>query len=110
MGEFENRPFEQMIAEQPELVRAMLNDWTTVVPPGGESFDSLRGRVLNVIERAAAGGRDTLLVAHNGPLSTIMMLLLERPDSAVNRLWFEQGCWSCVELGEGKARLLYFNK
>lgn len=110
MGEFENRPFEQMIVEQPELVRAMLNDWTTVVPPGGESFDSLRGRVLNVIERAAAGGRDTLLVAHNGPLSTIMMLLLEMPDSAVNRLWFEQGCWSCVELGEGKARLLYFNK
>ena len=110
MGEFENRPFEQMTAEQPELVRAMLNDWTTVVPPGGESFDSLRGRVLNVIERAAAGGRDTLLVAHNGPLSTIMMLLLEMPDSAVNRLWFEQGCWSCVELGEGKARLLYFNK
>ena len=49
-------------------------------------------------------------MAHNGPLSTIMMLLLEMPDSAVNRLWFEQGCWSCVELGEGKARLLYFNK
>ena len=35
---------------------------------------------------------------------------VEMPDSAVNRLWFEQGCWSCVELGEGKARLLYFNK
>ena len=35
MGEFENRPFEQMIAEQPELVRAMLNDWTDRCPGRG---------------------------------------------------------------------------
>lgn len=110
MGEFENRPFEQMMAEQPELVNAMLSDWTTVVPPGGESFESLRARVKAVIERAAARDLDTLFVAHNGPLSTMLMLLLEMPNSAVNRLWFEQGCWSCVELKNGTARLLYFNK
>lgn len=110
MGELENQPFEEMMRAQPAIVNAMLNDWTTVVPPGGESFDSLRSRVLAVIERAASRGEDTLLVAHNGPLSTIMMLLLEMPDSAVNRLWFEQGCWSCIELRGGAARLLYFNK
>ena len=28
------------------------------------------------------------------------VMLLEMPNSAVNRLWFEQGCWSCVELRE----------
>lgn len=52
-----------------------------------------------------------MLVAHNGPLSTILMMLLEMPNSAVNPPVVEQGCWSCVELREGgKPRLLYFNK
>lgn len=110
MGDFEDKPFEEMMAEEPELVRAMLSDWTTVVPPGGESFEGLRERVSAAIARAAARDVDIMLVAHNGPLSTILMLLLEMPNSAVNRLWFEQGCWSCVELTDGKARLLYFNK
>ena len=111
MGELENQPLEDMLREQPGIVNAMFSDWTTVVPPGGESFESLRERVAGVIERVAARGLDTMLVAHNGPLSTILMMLLEMPNSAVNRLWFEQGCWSCVELREGgKPRLLYFNK
>ena len=74
-----------------------------------EKFKRGEIKVL-VATDVAARGLDTMLVAHNGPLSTILMMLLEMPNSAVNRLWFEQGCWSCVELGEGKARLLYFNK
>lgn len=45
MGELENQPLEDMLREQPEIVNAMFSDWTTVVPPGGESFESLRERV-----------------------------------------------------------------
>lgn len=110
MGDFEDKPFEDMLREQPELVNAMLADWTQVVPPGGESFEELRARVQSLLDELRETDVDTVLVAHNGPLSTAMMLLLEMPGSAVNRLWFEQGCWSCVELKGGAARLLYFNK
>ena len=110
MGEWENVHFPTLLEQEPELMRAMLTDWTQVVPPGGESYASVRARVEAVIAEAAAAGRDTLFVAHNGPLSTVLALLLNMPDSAVNSLWFEQGCWSSVELRDGMARLCYFNK
>lgn len=110
MGEWENVHFPTLLEQEPELMRAMLTDWTQVVPPGGESYASVRSRVEAVIAEAAAAGRDTLFVAHNGPLSTVLALLLNMPDSAVNSLWFEQGCWSSVELRDGMARLCYFNK
>ena len=110
MGLFEDKPFLEMQEQYPELVTAMLKDWTKVVPPEGESFESLRDRVWELVCELRERDEDTVLVSHNGPLSTIMMLLLEMPNSAVNRLWFEQGCWSCIELRDGMARLLYFNK
>ena len=110
MCTFADRPFEEMLEQYPELVTAMLTDWTRVVPPEGESFESLRDRVQELLDELRERDEDTVLVSHNGPLSTIMMLLLEMPNSAVNRLWFEQGCWSCIELKNGAARLLYFNK
>ena len=110
MGEWENVHFPPLPEQEPELMRAMPTDCTQVVPPGGESYASVRARVEAVIAEAAASGRDTLFVAHNGPLSTVLALLLNMPDSAVNSLWFEQGCWSSVELRDGMARLCYFNK
>ena len=65
--------------------------------PPGASFE-LRAACSRSWSALRETDVDTVLVAHNGPLSTAMMLLLEMPGSAVNRLWFEQGCWSCVEL------------
>ena len=99
-----------MMQRQPELLNAMLYDWTKVVPPGGESYEHLKARVQDVLEREIERGGDVLLVAHNGPLSTAMSILMDMPDTAVNRLWFEQGTWSCVEIDHGAARLKYFNK
>ncbi len=110
MGEWENQPFDEMMQRQPELLNAMLYDWTKVVPPGGESYEHLKARVQVVLEREIERGGDVLLVAHNGPLSTAMSILMDMPDTAVNRLWFEQGTWSCVEIDHGVARLKYFNK
>lgn len=110
MGEWENVPFLGMLEKQPEIMNAMLEDWTRVVPPGGESYEHLRERVRLVIDGILSRGEDTLIVAHNGPLSTAMTLLMGMPDSSVNRLWFEQGTWSCVEITRGAARLRYFNK
>ena len=110
MGEWENQPFDDMLQSDPELMNAMLRDWTRVVPPGGESYFELRDRVGAVLSDVIERDEDTLLVAHNGPLSTVMRLLLEMPDAGVNRLWFEQGSWSCLDIDNGVVRLRYFNK
>ena len=79
-------------------------------PPGGESYETLRERVRGVLRGIIERDEDTLIVAHNGPLTTAMILLLDMPDTSVNNLWFEQGTWSCVEIERGRARLKYFNK
>ena len=111
MGEWENVYFPGLMEREPEVMQAMLFDWTQVIPPEGESFASVKARVAAALERIAADGRDTLLVAHNGPLSTAMALLLGLPDSCVNSFWFDQGFFSCVELlDRGAARLRRFNK
>lgn len=111
MGEWENVYFPGLMEREPEVMQAMLFDWTQVIPPEGESFASVKARVAAALERIAADGRDTLLVAHNGPLSTAMALLLGLPDSCVNSFWFDQGYFSCVELlDRGAARLRRFNK
>ena len=110
MGEWENVPFEDLVREQPKLLDEMFQDWTSVVPPGGESYETLRERVRGVLRGIIERDEDTLIVAHNGPLTTAMILLLDMPDTSVNNLWFEQGTWSCVEIERGRARLKYFNK
>ena len=76
MGEWENVSFDNMLKEQPELLGAMLGDWTTTTPPGGEPFTLLKARVQEVLERVIARDENTLLVAHNGPLSTLMSICL----------------------------------
>ena len=110
MGDWENVPFEGVAAERPEIIGDMLQDWTRVVPPGGESYAEVRKRVAGVLDEVREKGRNTLLVAHAGPLSTALALLLELPDSAVRHFWFEQGTRTAVELAGGKSHLLYFNK
>ena len=110
MGEWENVSFDNMLKEQPELLGAMLGDWTTTTPPGGEPFTLLKARVQEVLERVIARDENTLLVAHNGPLSTLMSILMGMPDSSVNKLWFEQGSWTCFSIENGVAKLKYFNK
>lgn len=110
MGEWENVHFPTIMEEQPELIGGMLSDWTQVVPPGGESFDKVRSRVAGAVEDIVATGKDTLIVAHAGPLATATVVLLELPDSAVRHFWYEQGCWSCVDNGQGPFKLKYFNK
>ena len=68
MGEWENVPFMEYFKSD-SRVREMMKDWTVVAPPGGESFDSLRRRVAAALDDIVAAGKDTLIVAHAGPLS-----------------------------------------
>ena len=110
MGEWENVPFLDMLNSGDKRISDMLDDWTLVVPPGGEGFPSVRARVEGAIADITASGLDTLVVAHAGPLAAATAALLELPDGAVRRFWYEQGCWSCADDAQGPFKLKYFNK
>ena len=109
MGEWENVPFMEYFKSD-SRVREMMKDWTVVAPPGGESFDSLRRRVAAALDDIVAAGKDTLIVAHAGPLSAATAVLLGLPDSAARRFWYEQGYWTSVDNAQGIFKLRFFNK
>lgn len=110
MGEFENTSFKAMAESRPELIRSMLEDWTTCTPPGGESYAELQARVYPCLDDIISRGEDALIVAHNGPLCAILARLLGVEPRSIDKFWFKHGCWSCVDLRDGRARLEYFNR
>ena len=66
MGDWENVPFEGVAAERPEIIGDMLQDWTRVVPPGGESYADMLRRAKPFVDalRRAPGG-EALCVCHS---------------------------------------------
>ena len=110
MGEFENKSYEQLLGEFPQLVTGMLADWSAVPPPGGESFEDVCARTRAVLEELLARGEDTLIVAHNGSLATLLIQLLDMKPRAVTHLWMLHGCYTSVVIRDGFTRLEYFNR
>jgi broad specificity phosphatase PhoE len=68
-GAWEMRTHADCEAEDPALARALWEEPGTRAPPGGESWDALRARVLGALDRllAAAPG-DLIAVCHFGPI------------------------------------------
>lgn len=110
MGSFENKSYEQLLEEFPQLVRGMLADWSAVPPPGGESFEAVYERTGAVLRGVIERGEDTLIVAHNGSLATLLIRLLDMKPRAVTHLWMLHGCYTSIVLQDGFTRLEYFNR
>lgn len=109
MGDLEGVPFMDMLEKHPEEIGAMLDKWSDITPPGGESFVDLTERVRPALDEIIATGEDSLIVAHTGTLAAVMSLALRFPAGATDSIWFDHGCWSCIDLNV-RPRLLYFNR
>lgn len=110
MGDFENKGYEQLLAEYPGLVQGMLADWSLFPPPGGESFEQVSARTRSLLDEVLAENEDTLLVGHNGALATLIIQLLDMQPRAVTHIWMLHGCYTSVDISHGFVRLEYFNK
>lgn len=109
MGEFEDRSFEDVLEKDPEFIDNMLGHWSLADPPGGESFDTVRKRVALELESIVKAGEDALIVAHAGSLCAAICELLSLSPLDADRLLFEQGRYTCVEMGYFP-RLVCFNR
>jgi len=79
-------------------------------PPGGESFGDVRGRVGPVIERLAARGGDTVVIAHGGSiraavahalgLTSHQALALSVRNLSLTRLERHGGDWRIASVNE----------
>jgi broad specificity phosphatase PhoE len=79
-GEWQGHIFADLLARQPEACMAFQRDRWNVVPPSGESFAMLSARVL---EWFRAVMRDTVVVAHGGPMRCIRGTLLSLPPEEI---------------------------
>jgi broad specificity phosphatase PhoE len=110
MGDLEDTTFEDNLEKHPEIIEALIKDWTKAAPPGGEDYEALTCRTYRCLDKIISEGEDALIVAHNGVLAAMITRLLEAPIGSLDRYWFHHGCYSCVSIEDGRLHLECFNK
>ena len=105
-GQWELKSFSQIEAEDPERAFAYWDTPGDVRPPGGESWNQVRGRVDAAIDLLIANhpGADIVVVAHFGVILTQLQRALSldaqqtfahRIDNlSVSEIAFEKGAWA----------------
>lgn len=112
VGDIEGLTWEQMEKRYPKELQVFLGDWFHSTPPGGESAQEMAARVGACVDEIIARGEDTLVVAHFGSLSLLMVHLgLMNGEQAFTQEWaFSQGTYSAIRIENGNAELVCFNR
>lgn len=92
-------------AEVLERDRDRLLSWEAdlaTAPPGGESLESVQGRVLSLVDDLARErpGEWIALVSHVGPIKALLCAALGAPLATVRRMFLDPGTLSVVDWGE----------
>jgi probable phosphoglycerate mutase len=111
-GVFEGRTYAELESEHPEAYRKFRSRDPAYAPPGGESGDQFRDRVMAALGRvaAAAGGRRAAVITHGGVLGVAYRHIAGvSPDSkrdyalhnaSINRIVCSDGRWSLESWGD----------
>lgn len=67
-GKWEARPFAEVEAESPDLLRAFWDRPGDIRPPGGESWHDLAARTGAALDRLHGTAPEIIVVAHFGPI------------------------------------------
>lgn len=109
----EGTPWPQLRESDPELAQGYIHDWFHTYVPGGESPEAMIERVSRCVDAIIERGEDTLIAAHNVCLNVILYHLGLREEAIAiqgrTASFFEQGCYTAIEIVDGKAKLLGFN-
>jgi broad specificity phosphatase PhoE len=70
-------------------------------PPGGESFESVRDRIVRLVEQLKSDfeGASVVLVSHVGPIKALIASALNIPLQASSRFFLDPGTISVVDWG-----------
>jgi broad specificity phosphatase PhoE/ribonuclease HI len=111
-GDWEGLTFSEAAERDPELHRNWLRD-TSIPPPGGESFVSVRTRVQRARDRIIAeyAGADVLVVSHVTPIKTVLQLALDADSNILYRIHLDLASLSISEFyPDGKASVRLVNQ
>lgn len=112
MGELEGLTWGAAEARFGDHIGALLTDWFHTPPPGGEDPALMLLRVGACVDELVLRGQDTLVVAHNGSLSLILLHLgLAKESDMFSKAWtFRHGCYTAIRVDENGAELVGFNR
>lgn len=111
-GDFEGMAYDDIAARYPDLYRQWMEAPTTVEFPGGESFATLRRRVLRAFQAmsAAHAGETVVVVSHGGPIRAIVANALGMADEHIFHLAQDHGAISRIDVLDGFAVVGLLNR
>lgn len=107
-GAWEGKSIPEIEAEYPELIKAWRANPDGMQPPGGESTETFRERLIEWQQRCieAHHGKHILLITHSGVMRMLIALALAAPVATTRRLAMPYACHSRIHHEEGGATLL----
>ncbi|HEX6865079.1 MAG TPA: histidine phosphatase family protein [Thermoanaerobaculia bacterium] len=100
-GEWEGMTRAEVLAQDRDRLLSWEADLGTA-PPGGESLESVRERVLSLVDDLARerSGEWIALVSHVGPIKALLCTALGAPLATARRMFLDPGTLSVVDWGE----------
>lgn len=97
-GDWENRTWEEMTAEDRVVLKKWETDWLDCVMPNGESFTEFYNRVTTGLDRIlkANKSKHILIVSHNGALSAMLCHLTGAGPKGFWKFHSKQGYYSAL--------------
>jgi broad specificity phosphatase PhoE len=112
-GAWEGLSRAEVLARSTEDER-LLRDWEAnpeIAPPGGESFVTLRERVVGAVERLAQVHPDQtiVLVSHVGPIKVLLCAAMGAPLSSLFQMFLDPATISVVDWRQPRPTMRLFN-
>lgn len=112
MGEFEDCSWDRCREMHGDRIVKMVTDWFYTTPPRGECPREMVKRVGACVDEIIEKGEDTLLVAHNGSLSLVLVHLglADEREVMVPQRFFAHGAYTAIKIEHGTAEMMGFNR
>jgi ribonuclease H / adenosylcobalamin/alpha-ribazole phosphatase len=95
-GRWEGLSVEAVVQDSPGEWEAMIGD-PMLGPPGGESLDAVRRRVLNAWDRLVRPGQTSVVVTHLTPIRIAVSAALAVPHEAFGRITARPGSLTVID-------------
>ncbi|MDY0188836.1 MAG: histidine phosphatase family protein [Syntrophus sp. (in: bacteria)] len=108
-GDFEGLTIPELMAHHRDFLRKWLADPASVGMPNGESFLDVQIRAWKIVEGILANSRNTLVVAHNFTLASILCRIKNLPLTEFRSLCVDPASRTVIRFCNGSADIELFN-